>query len=385
MESGVFFEEETSGFGAIFAVFEAGGLFERKGLRGISHLAEHLKCKKEKDFMETINIYNIETNAFTDDDCVCFYCRSGDLEIAKFAKNYVLECLSYVPTEKEFEEEKSIILQEYDSYLNDYAIQMATSREIFRYDGPIGRREDIESITYKKFQKFYVEHFSKPVSVIFAGGKNIKKAYSSLCKTIETSVPCSKRKALEARFTNKTIVSEVKRQSDYQILISEIKRKDCGFSELSLKFFVNLLSDGFFSPLWENIREKKGLCYFIGYSVDSNKELFVYLHTETKHWEDFKETYFDILLRFEEFVTPKIYQDYLIKLTTKLRHNKMRSSSSEFIHRKYISNQSLMRSFDPKSNEYSYETMKKVSKYLLKKARFQEIVHHGKEITFSTN
>jgi len=383
MESGVFFEEESSGFAAIYAIYKAGGLFEKKGFRGISHLAEHLKCKKEKEFRKVINIYNIETNAFTDDDCVCFYCRSGDLEIARFARDYVKECLSYVPTEKEFEEEKSIILQEYDSFINDYNIQIRANREIFGYDGPIGSREDIEAITYKKFKMFYVEHFSKPTCVVFVGGKSVKHLFSSLHWEIEVCEPDVKERVLSAKFVNKTVTSEVKRQSDFQILLSKINRKNCGFTELSLRFFANLMSDGFFSPLIENIREKHGLCYWLGYSVEVGKELCIYLQTETKQWKKMKEVYFDILNRFEEYVSKEVYDDYLIKIMTKFNHMRMKPSEHEFILRKYVKTVSLFRDFDPEEEDYSYETMKKIASYLTKKAGRQTIVHHGNRITFS--
>ena len=384
MKTGVFFEEESSGFGAIYAVYKAGGLYEKKGFRGISHLAEHLKCKKEKEFNRFINVNNIDTNAFTDDDCVCFYCKGGDHELSLFAASYIKECLTYVPTEQEFLEEKSIILQEYDSYLNDYAMFVSTGREVSGFYGPIGNREDIEKITYKKFKLFYVEHFSNPTCVVLVGGNEMKAAYESLKSCIKLDKRTTKVKLPVSKFINKVVTVKVKRNADAQILISKVDRKKCGFSELSLRFFVNLMSDGFFSPMMQNIRETHGLCYSLGYSVESYKDLLVFLSTETSKWKNFRNVYLDMLNRFDVYVSQETYEDYVSKLVCKFRHTRMKPSDANFILRKYVKDESLLLSFDSGSLEYSYATMRKIALYLAKKAEVQTIVHHGEKINFST-
>ncbi len=237
MKNGVHFEKTDDGFGGIYLVYQAGGIYERTGYRGISHLAEHIKCKKEKEFKRELNTLCLETNAVTDDGYVIFYCRGLEENVAEFADKY-LSCFSFEPTEQEFEAEKLIVRQEIESMLNDYTLSVAYERGMFGYGGAAGFLEDITAITYKDFMKFYREMLGTPSSVVFVGGENLLKSFLK-----NNNIKCRKT-------ARKPFLKEMNKEPDtslYQVWSSKSTASAILFCETSIKsktacqFLANML------------------------------------------------------------------------------------------------------------------------------------------------
>jgi len=114
MKSGLVVEKSnTPGMGSLYIVYNGSAMKETSGHRGLSHLWEHLKCHSYEDLNEKLLASGITTNAYTSDNNVVFYWKGLDDQIELY-QNRLLNLVSYIPTIKQFLNEKKIVLQEYD-------------------------------------------------------------------------------------------------------------------------------------------------------------------------------------------------------------------------------------------------------------------------------
>lgn len=383
MDTGVFYERSNDGFGGIYVMYNVGGRFEKKGFRGISHLAEHLKCKAEKQFQREINTLNLDTNAFTDDTVTMFYCKGGCDELAKFAQKY-LSCLDFTPPEDVFEAEKKIVLQEYRSHMNDYVLANAYTRSLLGYGGAIGFEYDISNISYKKFMSFYRKNFSLPVCVVFVGNSKMEKIYLKIRDEIKTQE--SLTKPINYRMLGKPDLSEVKAWAKKSTRTSGLflDMRKAGFSTLSLKFFARLLSDGFYSPMWQNIREKKSLLYSLSFILGNygKAKMFEFI-AESDQWEEVKAEFFNIFEHFDEYVSRQHYDDYIKKVGIYVKQCHMKPNSEFSVLAGYgVSDYSFIADYDASKPDVSYETVLAIKDWL-KSHTWTSMEHYQSKIEFS--
>jgi len=381
MKKGICFEETKDGFGGIYFIYEAGGRYEKKGFRGVSHLAEHIKCKKEKIFSRELNTLCLNTNAVTGDNAVIFFCTGLEENVAKFSKKY-FSCFDFEPTEKEFEAEKLIIIQEIESLLNDYTLGVSYERGMYGYGGGGGFLEDVKSVSYKDFMSFYREMLGKPSAVVFVGDKNIKKVYSHYKNY---PVLESDRRKISFKMAEKPDESLYEAWSSKStamtILFSKTKEK----SMPACQFLSMLLSDGLYSPLYRTIREEKNLVYYLGLNANSYGSGNVFeFSTETSKLGEVKDTFFDILKNFSKYVSRQDYEDYVEKTLTMIRQMKMKKNSLKYVQKEYqIDSKDVFNVFDPKDYQFSYENMEKLCKKISDRRNWKSMTHFKKRIDFT--
>lgn len=382
MEKGVFFEKHDTGFGGIYLLYEAGGRFEKEGYRGISHLAEHIKCKKEKLFKRELNVLGLYTNAYTENKTVGFFCTGLDDELSSFAERY-LSCFDYTPTPEDLENEKKIVLQEAKSCLCDYTLSCSYTRSMYGYGGAIGYEEDIEGISYDNFMKFYNEMLGVPSTVVFVGGNKMKKVYEKFkgMKTKKTERTPLKF-SLREKPDNKFIFPWSSKSTLSVCLFSEIEKKA---KSAQYVFLTRLLSDGLYSPLYDVIRENKNLVYFICLSLcDYGNSRVLELSTETGKIEEVKNAFFEIINKFDHYVTRDYYEDYVKKTLISIKQKKMKKNSMDFVLSEYSSElDSLFKEFDPSKKEFSYENMRKLCQKISKRENWNSMTHYKDKITFA--
>lgn len=379
MTTGTFYEATNDGFGGIYLNYCAGARYEKKGYRGISHLAEHIKCKKERLFSRVLNILCLETNAITDNQQVTFFCTGLDENVGKFADIY-LSLFDYIPTKEDFENEKMIVLQEIQSALNDYTLLVAYERGMLNFGGAIGFVEDIKEITYPEFLKFYKEMLGLPSSIVFIGGKEVKKAFE---RNKNTPTRKAGRKLINYGLNQKPDTSLYQAWSAKStmsaILFAETEEK----YRPTCTFLAYILSDGLYSPLYRVIREDKNLVYYLQFGVSNygKKNVFEFL-TETSKIDEVTETFFEILGNFEKYVSKQDYEDYLKKTQTLIKQFYMKKRSLQYVSYTYVSKDGIFKAFNPNKKEFSYETLKKLCKKLSKRENWKSMRHVGKSIQF---
>ncbi len=248
--------KSSTDLSGMYIHYQGSTINESKGMLGISHLMEHLICKSWEDMEDVFAQKGIDWNAWTSNDSIMFYWLGLDEYLKPFKKDLIKRISKFSITEKQLENEKKIVIEEYNNYFSmpREAHSMNLSRIKFNDFDPIGLREDIENIDLKMCKEYFDFQFKNPHKIINIS-KNSPLTMNSL---VFNDIEYHKSYKL-GNYNNKV---ENMCQSDNNSIIyySDIVSKDFAY----IKFICKMLSDGLNSPLMQEVREKRGLAYGIG-------------------------------------------------------------------------------------------------------------------------
>ena len=312
---------EMSGF---FIVYYGSTLNEKPGLYGISHLMEHLVCKGIDHIMEDLERDGISWNAYTSDKEIVFYLTGLDEYVNKWKKPFYENILNFNITEEQFQNEKNIVLAEYEKSFNsqDESHYLNLYRKLFDNYGPIGLKQDLENLTLLDCQEYFKLQYTKPHKIIDVSKH--KHTEDDYFKGIEYSTTNLLNKKLKY-VNNEDFIyekgNEYKKEASILIL-SKIIEEDFPIIE----FISKMLSGGLKSPLVNEVREKLGLVYSIGSYIHkiTNKSSIFVISTETplKNKNKVVDTVAKIMSDPEKFLTKERFDIVKQSFDIKFRKEK---------------------------------------------------------------
>jgi len=282
---------EMSGF---FIVYYGSTLNEKPGIYGITHLLEHLVCKGIDHIMEDLERDGIAWNAYTSDKEIVFYMTGLDEYVNKWKIPFYENILNFKITQKQFLNEKDIVLAEYEKSFNsqDESHSLNLYRKLFDNYGPIGLKQDLENITLEDCKNYFKLQYTKPHKIIdVSKHKHLdEETYFKNIDYSKTSFLNNKLKYVNTYYSEyeKFIYekgNEYKKEVSIMML-SPIVEEDFAI----LDFISKMLSGGLRSPLVYEVREKLGLVYSIGsylHKITNKSGVFV-ISTETPTKNDKK-------------------------------------------------------------------------------------------------
>jgi predicted Zn-dependent peptidase len=245
-------QTDLSGF---YVVYEGSTNLEKKGWYGISHLMEHLMCKNFDHLQEDFDRDGIEWNAFTSSNEICFYLTGLEDKVNKWKGEFMDLLGGFNVKKAEFENERNIVLEEYmDSFNEQTQCHMLNlSRKLFGDFDPIGLKEDLENLKFMDCLNFFELQYAKPTKIINVSKKDYKNptldfAERTIIKPISYgnhNVPLE----LNNDWKDKTSIA----------ILSPVINEDFAY----IHFINAMLSLGLKSPLYQEIREKRGLVYYV--------------------------------------------------------------------------------------------------------------------------
>lgn len=267
----------------------AGSIYENKQTNGLSHFLEHMFFKWGKRYPDmesiakTLDAIGAEHNAYTSDYIASYYVKS-----APEYRNIGLDVLSDMICnatfpEKEIKKETGVILQELQMYKDQPRHQMLMhAKQWFRGDNAygwpiIGTEETIQSVTQESLITHKNALYTKDNIIIVIAGKienkqeildKIEEYFSDLAE--KTSLQKSPYLAYKPAEHSSKYVQGV--NQSHLVMFAD------GFSYknekqlAAAKLLANILGGNTSSKLWMEIREKLGLCYYVGASHSSNPE-----------------------------------------------------------------------------------------------------------------
>lgn len=252
-------QTELSGF---YVVYNGTVINEREGIYGISHLIEHLMSHNFNDeLIEEFQNCGIAWNAYTSPTNIVFYLSGLDKHISKYKYEF-LKRLSYIGiNEKEFDLEKTVLLEEYTSIFNMKSASHLLNlyRKLFNSYNSIGNRKNIEKITLNQCKVHFKEFYSKPSKII-----NVSKN-----DPFRLDIEFNKFENNHHIKYNYNINPDIIKHKNILNKSSVIYLSPVIEDNWSVVFFINyLLSNGIGSPLYKNIRKKSGLAYYIRCNLD---------------------------------------------------------------------------------------------------------------------
>lgn len=265
---------ELSGF---YVVYSGSTNIEKIGYRGVSHLSEHLQCKGFEYLQDKFEELGIDWNAYTSGDNVVFHITGLQEQIVEWREKFLALLKDVKITKEEFEKEKKIVIEELlDSFNEQYSSHSENlDRKLYGYYNPIGSKDDLEKLSYEDYLAFQADLYSAPSKII-----NITKDsdFVSDIKFSDRQVDVEYSILAEPN-TDYLITNEYKDKTSI-ILRSKLYNEDFAI----MKVITKILGGGLNSPLYQEVREIRGLAYFVYcYQSKMNNQAHITISTVTSN------------------------------------------------------------------------------------------------------
>ena len=289
---------DLSGF---YIVYHGSTMLERPGIYGISHLMEHLMCKNYEDLEKNFEEDGIISNAYTSSDVICFHITGLDQYVNKYKYILYERLKSFEITQEKLDKEKKIVLEEYKDYFNkqNHAHILNLARKVYGDYDAIGQKESIEAITLQDCQDFFDLQFRNPQIV------NISKKNNFVLDSFgiqDVTMPTGKLKLRQKEDVTYEILNEFKEKTSIVMLSPIVNKKDAAIAN----FICVLFGDGLQSPLYKEIREEKGLVYYLWCfvnQINENGSVIISSETSNDNVDDFSLIAKKVLGNKKKYIT----------------------------------------------------------------------------------
>jgi len=325
-------KSNIDGMGGCYLIFKGSALNETIGNRGTSHLIEHLLCKSFDHILDDMSKDGIKWNASTSGNTVKFYMTGLDENVSKY-KNIMIENVlgGGNITQEEFDIEKKIVAEEYADNFNDHYSGhfLNLIRKKYNSYGPIGHSEDIKNYTIDRYVKDIKQHYSVPAMIINVSNDPITNNYPTLDKIVYPN------KELQ-EYTGEFLYDNINRDNKINVIcMTKIDVED----DATCDIILGMLGSGLNSPLYQEIREKRGLSYFsyaFGVPVDSGVVNILSATTSKENVDKLLDTYNMIFNNPSKYFTKERYDivqgSYEVQLKT---NNIFNYKNISYLHDKY--------------------------------------------------
>lgn len=262
---------------------KAGSRYENKKNNGISHFLEHMAFKGTKKRPSAIDISTLidgiggEFNAFTGKEATGYYIKSSSnhIDLSLDVLSDMLQHSLFDP--KEIDKERGVILEEINLYEDTPARKIGDVYERLLYkDTPMGwdisgEKDVIRNIQRQDFLKYMSSLYSaQNITVVVAGGIDSVRAKSLVEKYFGKM----------SRFDILPYIKVVENQVKPEVFIKEKKTEQVHIAlgvrtvplehrdHYPLGVLAAVLGGGMSSRLFHEVREKRGLAYYVRSSSD---------------------------------------------------------------------------------------------------------------------
>ena len=263
---------ETAALGVWTGV---GGRDEKSDEHGMSHLLEHMAFKgtttrSSREIVEQIEAVGGDLNAATSTETTAYYARvlKADVPLALDVLSDILANPAFEADE--LEREKSVIAQEIG------AAQDTPDDVVFEHlnelcypDQPLGRSllgtpQTLAGITRDSLHNYLTTHYRGPEMVVAAAGAvDHKKVVAEVERRFANFDATPSPKPVPAMFGKggSRVIHRDLEQAHLTLALEGVPQSD--LSLFSMQVFTNILGGGMSSRLFQEVREKRGLCYSI--------------------------------------------------------------------------------------------------------------------------
>lgn len=260
-----------------------GSRYETRETSGISHFLEHMAFKGTQKRPTALTISSLidgiggEFNAFTSKEITGFYIKSADTHLP-----LSLDVLSDILRHSRFEEgeidkERGVILEEINLYEDTPLRKIGDIYEGLLYgDTPLGwdtagKKEVIQKVKRDDFLKYLVSFYSpQNMAVVVAGSFKNSKTLSLVEKYfggMKPSEVLSCKKAIESQRKPESLI-KFKKTEQAHLCLGVRAFSYSHPDRYILSVLAVILGGGMSSRLFHELREKRGLAYYVRASND---------------------------------------------------------------------------------------------------------------------
>lgn len=268
----------------VLVMVGTGSRYETKEINGVSHFLEHMMFKGTLKRPGTLDIsYELDSigaeyNAFTSKEYTGYYVKAG-AEHFRFVLDVISDIfLNSKLDNAEIDKERGVVIQEINMNFDNPMRHISDIYEELMYgDQPLGwdiagPKENILSIKAEKFREYFNTHYFARNTVVTVAGKvsaaeakrEVEKYFSTIRERAEPFKP------LPVVIDQKEPgVKIVYKKTDQSHLILGVRGYEIFHPQKEvLKIMAVVLGGGMSSRLFTEVREKRGLAYYVGASAD---------------------------------------------------------------------------------------------------------------------
>jgi predicted Zn-dependent peptidase len=260
-----------------FVMFAAGSRYERQEESGIAHFAEHMFFKgterrpTARDIATEIDAIGGEFNAFTGKELTGYYVKCA-AETRDVALDVLVDMLrnSRFDTD-EIEREKGVIVEEMNMYADTPRSYVGNVWERHLYgDQPlgwdiIGTEETVRAATRDTFLGYLERWYHPERTVVGIGGRvgdDLHERLESLLGTIDPATTGTAAPVVLSE--NGSAVRIHTKQSDQAHVVVGARSYPHGHPDrYAVQLLATVLGGGMSSRLFTEVREKRGLAYYV--------------------------------------------------------------------------------------------------------------------------
>jgi predicted Zn-dependent peptidase len=256
----------------------AGSRYENKLNNGISHFLEHMAFKGTQkrptalDIMTEIDGIGGEFNAFTSKEVTGYYIKSS--------KNHIETCLEMISDilqhskfdAEEIEKERGVILQEISMYedtpmrkIGDVYENLVFGNTALGWD-VLGESEIIKNVKRQDFTDYMAKLYSADnITVVLAGGITEDQAFTLAEKYFGEMAKFEIIKYLkvDVKQDKPRVLLKTKKTEQVHLAIGFRTVDNYSPDRYILAVLATILGGGASSRLFHEVREKRGLAYFV--------------------------------------------------------------------------------------------------------------------------
>lgn len=267
----------------VLVLVGAGSRYETEDIRGISHFLEHMFFKGAKtyttaaDVAEAVDSVGGEFNAFTGKEYAGYY-----VKVAAKNKDVAMDVLSDMMIhstfqQSEIDKERGVIIEEYNMYQDTPMYQTGWNFEQLIFGNQplgwdqIGTKEVISRVNHDDFVTYKNKLYTADNTVISVAGnidhdqivEDIKQRF-----TFDDSKKAYNFDEVQTNSENKRVMLTKKKTEQSHLVLGveayPAEHKD----HFALKLLSIILGGNMSSRMFLNIREARGLSYYIQTSTD---------------------------------------------------------------------------------------------------------------------
>lgn len=263
-----------------------GSRFETAAENGAAHFIEHMLFKgtasrTAAELAEQMDEIGGQINAFTTKDCTCFYGKVLDTHLA-----LAIDVLCDMFFRSRFDEadvknERGVILEEIGMYEDTPEDRVIEQLFTAVYRGTplarpiLGRRATLEKMTGASLRDF-MERKYRSHDIVIAISGSFSQSDIDLLKEHFSAVPKSRRARVPAAKYTPALVTKRKKIEQNHLCLAFPSVSNLDPDRYATQLFNNIFGGGMSSRLFQELREKRGLCYSVGSFLSTYDDIGLY-------------------------------------------------------------------------------------------------------------
>lgn len=258
---------------------KAGSIYETREKNGLSHFLEHLffkggkKYPTPKSVAEALDKFGGESNAYTGDEYAGYYVKCAP-EFIDRAIDVLADMMNNAKFNiEEMEREKGVVIQEIKMYEDNPMIMTMEKRQTYYFGDNsygrqiIGNEENVSAFTQEMLLEHKANLYTKDNLIIVIAGK-IKDKQTIIHQLQNEFIHLPEKKRIQKpefihEFPENHVGSYEQKNEQTHLVISAPGFKGDDETRYAANVLATILGGNMSSRLFQNIREKQGLCYYI--------------------------------------------------------------------------------------------------------------------------